>query len=61
MDYIIENGDYGKRLKLTSAWNDEFYKIIQQDDIIELILNSAWGWKPDNLYYLRLLRNTLAV
>lgn len=54
-NFIIENGDYGPRAVLTSAWDHGTDKILNKKGVIELELNDSKGWQRDDLSYLSLL------
>lgn len=54
-NYKIESSSYGKRLVVTSNWTDNMVAVIQQNNITDLYLNYAHGWKGSDLNFLKLL------
>ena len=50
--FKITSGKYGNRLSLFTAWTDEIEKRMKKDNIVELELNYAKGWKGDSLAFL---------
>lgn len=55
--FFLEDGKYGKRMVVTSKWNNVFEQYIVNQDIRELCLNYAKGWKGENLLFLNSLSN----
>ncbi len=54
-NFRIENSKYGKRLIPTSSWNENIIEVVNQNNIQELYLNYAHGWKGTDLKFLRAL------
>jgi Leucine-rich repeat (LRR) protein len=51
-NFIVESGKYGKRLVVTSEWNEGISHYILAHNIPELYLNYAKGWKGKDLSFL---------
>ncbi len=50
--FRVEDGAYGSRVVVTSSWSPGITKYIQDNDVKELYLNYAWGWKGNDLAFL---------
>lgn len=55
--FRIEPGTYGSRVVVTSAWNPGITRYIIENDVKELYLNYAWGWKGNDIAFLNELTN----
>lgn len=49
----FEDGLYGRRVVLCSAWSDVIGHRLKQVDFVELELNQAKGWRGDDISFLR--------
>ena len=58
--YYINDGEYGPKITPTSAWNDEIQKYIIKNNIKEIELNYAVGWKGKDLSFLAELSDIVA-
>lgn len=50
--YVIEDGMYGKRILLKSAWDNSLITEFKRRKVKELYLNYVKGWTGDNLDFL---------
>jgi len=48
----LEDGNYGRRAVITSAWSDGMAKYLKEHDVVELELNHAKGWRGSDLSFL---------
>ncbi len=48
----LEQGDYGPRAVITSAWDDHFAKYLATTGIVELELNDGKGWQGRDISFL---------
>jgi len=55
--FRVEDGTYGSRVVVTSSWSPGVTKYILDNDVKELYLNYAWGWKGDDIAFLSELTN----
>jgi hypothetical protein len=55
MDIEFENGEYGERAVLRSAWSDQVLEKIRSRQCFELEINHAKGWSGPDLHFLGLL------
>jgi hypothetical protein len=53
----FEDGEYGRRVVLNSNWSDEFLKYLINNEVVELELNQAKGWRGEDLSFLASLPN----
>jgi Leucine-rich repeat (LRR) protein len=53
----LEDGEYGRRAVITSAWSDEITRFLTSEKIVDLELNYAKGWKGRDLSFLAALPN----
>ncbi len=51
--YRIEHGEFGKRMVLTGPWGPSLLGAAGREEISELELNYAHGWKGDDLEFLK--------
>jgi len=51
----LEDGEYGRRAVLTSAWSTGMLNDLLANDVLELELNYAKGWRGTDLTFLRRL------
>lgn len=49
----LEDGEYGRRAVITSAWKPEMSRDLIAKDIVELELNYAKGWRGSDLWFLK--------
>jgi Leucine-rich repeat (LRR) protein len=56
----IEQGKYGTKAILHSGWEDAFISFFNENNVVELYLNCAFGWNDDNLFFLRKIPNLLS-
>lgn len=54
--FTTEIGKYGKRIILTSEWDDKYIEYITANSIKEITLNHAKGWKGSDLSFLKYLK-----
>lgn len=59
--YTIENGKYGKKLVVCSQLTDSIIELCAQNDIKELELNWAKGFKAENLSLIKDLNQLLSL
>lgn len=50
-DFVVEEGKHGLRLVLTSAWNPEVRRYMEENKIAGLVLNYARGWVGDSISF----------
>jgi hypothetical protein len=48
----LEDGEYGRRAVVTSAWSEEMTDCLLDNGIIELELNDGKGWRGSDLLFL---------
>jgi hypothetical protein len=48
----LENGAHGRRAVLNTAWFDHFGEYLARNEVVELELNSAKGWRGETLSFL---------
>lgn len=60
LPFILEHGIYGPRVALTGPWTPAIGEYIGREDIRELYLNHARGWKGGNLDFLKTLPELIA-
>ena len=48
----LENGDYGRRAVITSAWSQRMIDFVLENGIVELELNDGKGWRGNDLSFL---------
>jgi hypothetical protein len=53
----LEDGKYGRRAVLNSHWSDELVGYLVSNEVVELELNQAKGWKGEELSFLTSLPN----
>jgi len=49
----VEDGEYGRRAVITSAWSPEMSRYLLAHDVLELELNYAKGWRGNDLSFLK--------
>lgn len=49
----LEDGEYGRRAVVTSAWGPEFSSYVLGNNVAELELNCAKGWRGKDLSFLK--------
>jgi hypothetical protein len=54
---VFEQGMYGTKAIIKSAWQDSFLKILLNKEINELELNDGKGWRGENVNFLQSLPN----
>jgi Leucine-rich repeat (LRR) protein len=54
---ILEDGTYGVRAVLRSAWSNELIEYFARNQVVELELNVAKGWRGQDLSFLAALPN----
>lgn len=57
--FIIENGKYGKKIVVTSHWNNKISNYIKKNNIKEIELNYAKGWKDSDVLFLKEITSKL--
>lgn len=57
---VLENGRYGRRAIITSAWSDDVTGYLADNGIVELELNQGRGWRGKDLAFLAGLRHLQA-
>lgn len=55
----LEQGTYGIKAILLAGWQDSFLTYFKENNVVELYLNSTFGWDDDNLFFLEKLPNLL--
>jgi len=48
----FEQGEYGRRAVVTSAWSEEMTEYLLKDEVLELELNDGKGWRGADLLFL---------
>jgi len=51
--FVVEEGVFGKCLVVTSQWDKEYECYLKENNIKELNLNYARGWKEEDLFFLK--------
>jgi len=51
----LEDGEYGRRAVAISAWSPEMTEYLLRNDVVELELNHAKGWRGNDLSFLAAL------
>jgi hypothetical protein len=49
----LEDGEYGRRAVITSTWRSEMSRYLLANDVLELELNYAKGWRGNDLSFLK--------
>src|ERR1700674_5866381 len=49
----LEDGEYGRRAVITSKWRSEMSRYLLANDVLELELNYAKGWRGNDLSFLK--------
>lgn len=49
----IEDGEYGRRAVITSAWSPEITRYLLANSVVELELNDGKGWRGSDLSFLK--------
>jgi Leucine-rich repeat (LRR) protein len=52
-DLRLEDGEYGQRAVITSEWSPEISRYLLANNIVELELNYAKGWRGKDLSFLK--------
>ncbi|QQS09954.1 MAG: hypothetical protein IPK69_04860 [Phycisphaerales bacterium] len=52
MTIVLETGKYGRRAILKSEWSDVMIEYLASNDVVELELNQAKGWRGQDLSFL---------
>jgi Leucine-rich repeat (LRR) protein len=60
-DYVLEVGEFGLRAVLTSSWTQEIEQGLLKEPIAELELNRGKGWSGQDLSFLFLFPELLAI
>ena len=59
--FEIISGNYGNKLIVRSVWQEEFFSIINEYNIIEIELNNAKGWKGSDISFLQNIPNLISL
>lgn len=58
---LIEEGSYGKKASINTAWHNDFIKILNDSEIKELELNDGKGWSCNSLDFINNLPDLKAL
>ncbi len=53
--WIVEEGRYGPKIVVTGRWSENIQKVMVSEDVKEMELNYAKGWKGDDVSFIQRL------